>query len=986
MRLTGSSTPASAPIEIQFDGRKLRTYEGETVAAALAAHDIVALRTTTAQTQRGLWCGMGACQECLVTIDGRPNERACMTKVRADMVIESAPPQELMRATAIAPTPAAATLPVRECDLLIVGAGPAGLAAAIAAGRLALTVTILDERPAPGGQYYKPLAPSQRVSAAARLDAQFRAGAALEREARSIGVVIESNATVWGAFGPNEIGALVGDAAALYRPKRLLLATGAYERPVPIPGWTLPGVMTTGALQTLVRAYRVCPGEDVIVAGNGPLNLQLAAELVAGGVHVAAVVESASSPWHDRWVDGFELGVAAPDLLRDGLSYLLRLRRAGVPILWRAVATAAHGESRFKKVTIAQLDASGARIPRSERMIDADVLALGYGFIPSTELARALGCRVRYEDRHVGYYAVDTSEEGRTSVLGVYAVGDGADMGGARIAQARGTLAGLAIAEELGRSMARAGSTRAYEALRRARNFQRALARVFDGPRFDVQALADDTVICRCEAVTAGAVRHVLRNGFAHIGAIKRQTRCGMGRCQGRYCAPIVARMIEQASGQAPDANAWFAPRVPVKPVPVAALAFEQPEWGGHEEVAPPAPMPNANAAPRAPLTPRRAKADVAVIGGGVVGTCCAYYLAKAGVDTVLLERDELNMQASGANAGSLHVQLLSFDFGAKAQAGGVPAAETLPLGPASVQLWHELEKASGESFEIRTPGGLMVAENDAQMRFLEAKIKLEEGFGIRARLLDRNELQRLVPALSPDLVGAEFCPTEGKINPLRATYVVAGMAHKLNARVVRGVEVTSIERDSMGYFLRTSRGTVHCRMIVNAAGPWAANIARMVGLRDLPVRGAPLQMIVTEPGPRTLSYLVAHADRHLSLKQAETGGFIIGGGWTADVDAASGFARARRASIEGNLWVATRVMPALDRLRMVRAWAGMNVNIDGAPILGEAPGMPGFYNCVTANGYTLAPIVANITAELMQHGRSSVPISPYALERFAMA
>ncbi len=999
MRLTGPTIPASNPVEITFNGRKLQAYEGESIAAALSAHDIVALRRTASGSERGLWCGMGACYDCVVTVDGRIGERACMTRVRAGMVIESSPPATLAEAAPLAPLPNRGALEERHCDVLVIGAGPGGLAAAVAAGRMELHVTVLDERAQVGGQFYKPLAPSQRFTDRGKADAQMRAGSALEREARTIGVKIESGATVWGAFSPTDIGVLIGDRAVVYRPKRVVLAPGAIERPVPIPGWTLPGVMTTGALQTLARAYRVAPGKRVLIAGNGPLNLQLALELLAGGVQVVGVVETARPPWQRNLLDAIRLAAHGADLMGDGVRYLARLRSAGVPVYWRHAVVQARGDAQFREAQIMMIDAKGSPIPGSEKTLIADVLTLGYGFIPSVEIARALGCRLKYSERHVGYLTVETGDEGRTTVPGIYAIGDGADLGGARVAHWRGQIAGLTVAEVLGRSMARAGIGKALDELEHALQFQHALWRMFDAPPFNPESITSETTVCRCEGVSAGAIRQVFDEGFTSIGAVKRHTRCGMGRCQGRYCAPIAARMVQSATGIAPGPSTLFAPRPPIRPVPIAALALERPEWGGHKSasdadagdadapVSAPAqsttPLPRMVRIVREPLSPSEAHADVVVIGGGAVGTCCAYFLAEAGVDVVVLERDELNLQASGANAGSLHVQLLSFDFGPKAQAGGFPASETLPLGPESVRLWQELQSRCGESFEIQTGGGLMVAETEAQMRFLEAKIARERSFGIEAELLDANALHRLAPGLSERMIGAEFCAAEGKINPMRATYSVARRAQALGARFSIGAEVQAIESTAEGYLIRTARGVVLARRIVNAAGPWAARIAAMVGLRNLPVQGAPLQMLVTEPAPKLLNHLVAHADRHLSLKQADTGGFIIGGGWTAGTDPTIGFARPLRSSIEGNLWVAQRVVPALDRLRLVRAWAAMNVNIDGAPILGEAPGQPGFFNCVTSNGYTLAPIVGKITADLLRTGRSDIPIDPYTLERF---
>jgi NADPH-dependent 2,4-dienoyl-CoA reductase/sulfur reductase-like enzyme len=278
MRLTHRSIrPAAEAVGITFDGRPIPALPGETVAAALSAAGVLAYRRTASGEPRGLWCGMGACFDCLVTIDGRANQRACLAKVAPGMVVEGAPPAA---PAPLAPEPHAAAEEI-ACDLLVVGAGPAGLSAAIAAAEAGCDVLLLDERDAPGGQYLKPLAASHAHAAP---DRQFRQGAALRARAGAAGVAMRFGATVWGAFGVDEIAALAGGRNTVFRPKRLVIAAGAHERPVPIPGWTLPGVMTTGALQTLARANRVSPGRQVIVAGNGPLNLQLACELVEGGV------------------------------------------------------------------------------------------------------------------------------------------------------------------------------------------------------------------------------------------------------------------------------------------------------------------------------------------------------------------------------------------------------------------------------------------------------------------------------------------------------------------------------------------------------------------------------------------------------------------------------------------------------------------------------------------------------------------------------
>ncbi|SCK11903.1 Glycine/D-amino acid oxidase [Variovorax sp. HW608] len=978
-RLTHPSIAASGrPIRFWYDGQPVDGLDGETIAASLAAAGIRQMRHTRSGERRGLYCGMGACFDCLVTVDGRASQRACLTKAAEGLQVRSAMPAGTATDPLRPLTPDAGTEPSRQdVDVLVVGAGPAGLSAALAAARSGAKVLLLDERPQPGGQFYKPLAPSHEATGP--LDRQFAAGLALEYQVRQAGVRIEQGAQVWAAFSPREIGALVDGRAHVIGCSQLVIAPGAYERPVPFPGWTLPGVMTTGAGQTLARAYRVAPGQRVLVAGNGPLNLQLAAELLAGGAQVVAVLESAPRPTARQWRAMLTAARTAPDLLRDGHRYLRQLRARGVPVLWGCAVTRAEGHDGVECVHAALLDAHGRPLPSGTRRFDVDTLCLGYGFIPSTELARMLGCEHRLAQRHLGYLATVTQDDGASSLPGVYVVGDGADMGGSRVALARGTLAGTAAARNLGRRAPE--PTEAVALLRRASSFQQALWTIYQAPPVSLSCMSDETVLCRCEEISFGSVREQIRAGRDTLAALKRNTRLGMGRCQGRYCAVTAARLVGEMTGQPPGVEQYLAPRPPAKPVPAGALGFEKPEWGGHR----PAITPNLARPVSVPPLESNLQTEVLVIGAGVLGSCLGYYLSQAGMDVTVVDRDDLNLQASGANAGSLHVQLLSFDFGSRAQEGGGPAAATLPLGPMSVRLWQQIEDDCGEDLEIKITGGLMVADSDEGMRFLQAKAALERSHGIDAQVIDGAELRRLAPALSAQLLGAELCPLEGKINPLRATYAVARRAQEQGARMLRGCDVQVIERlpgNAAGFNVRTSRGTIRAGRVINASGAWSSTVGDMLGVK-IPVKGAPLQMIVTEPAPALVDHLIAHANRHLSLKQAASGALLVGGGWTAAFDESMRLNRAERASIEGNLWVARQVLPAIAGLHIVRCWAGMNVNIDGAPILGEVPGLPGFYNAVTSNGYTLAPITARLVTDLITRGRTEIDITPFLIDRF---
>jgi D-hydroxyproline dehydrogenase subunit alpha len=605
-----------------------------------------------------------------------------------------------------------------------------------------------------------------------------------------------------------------------------------------------------------------------------------------------------------------------------------------------------------------------------DRSYDVDVVALNLGFQPETGLARGLGVKHRFVDVGFGHLASETDEDGRTSVASVFAVGDGASLGGSRVAMARGRLAGLAAARDLGLDAPDEPATRA--ALARAVAFQDALWTLFRPIRLPAGSLSDDTIVCRCEDVTAGRLRQELANGLTSLPALKKATRAGMGRCQGRFCSATVARLCPEA----PDDFAFAAPRVPLRPVPAVPLMFEAPEFEAPLLELPNPPV-HLHKLPSVEQETRRC--DVLVIGGGLAGLCSAYFLAKDGVDVLLAERDEAGMAASTANAGSLHVQLLSYDFTDETPEDGGQAAHTLPLAPRSIALWQQIAAEVGEDLGIRTEGGLMLAEDAAGVEWLRRKSAMERRWGIESHVLGANELRALAPALSEHMVGADFVPAEGYGDPLRGTMAVLKLAQRAGARLLRGAEVQAISREGAAWHVRTTKGLIVAGKVVNATGPWAARIGRMVGL-DLPVTGTVQQVIVTEPAPPMTKHLVALANRHLSLKQQASGGFLVGGGWFGGFDPASGRTHNLRRNIEGNLWVCARVLPVLRSLSFIRSWTGINPAIDRAPILGEAPGLPGFFNAVSANGYTLGPIIGRITADAVR----GEPVDPhFRLERF---
>ena len=557
-------------IEIEFEGQRLQAQAGESLAAALTAHGVMALRTTRNAAARGMFCGMGVCQDCLVEVDGKPEQRACMTKVDRPMSVRRA-----VHGRALVPAEAhsSAEVVTERPELLVIGAGPGGLSAAIAARQAGAQVVVVDERSQAGGQYFKQI--GVEASAGLAADQQHREGAALIEAARGLGVEIRSGVMVWGAFDPDGYAAVAQGRSYRFAPKATIVATGAYERGWPVPGWTLPGVMTTGAAQTLWRTARRLPGRRVLIAGNGPLNLQLAAELIEGGAEVVAVVEAAKRPGLTQLGALCAMAIASPALVRDGLRYHLRRRAGGAEMIYGMMLASVDKGSGGLHVRIVDVKPPKPGSPMRERAFDVDVVCLGYGFEPSNELLRVLGCGHDFDPvrRHL---VTRRDERGRTDVAGTYALGDCTGLGGARAALAEGTLIGLCAAEDLGYGIDRTLAARRASAtatLARHRHFQRALWSLYAAPAYSARLATPETLICRCEEITFGQVEAALAESMSEVGAVKRRTRLGMGRCQGRYCAPVLESLMAERLGQPRGEFSGFAPRVPVKPVSIEELA-----------------------------------------------------------------------------------------------------------------------------------------------------------------------------------------------------------------------------------------------------------------------------------------------------------------------------------------------------------------------------------------------------------------------------
>lgn len=467
-------------------------------------------------------------------------------------------------------------MPVSACepyDLAVIGAGPAGLAGAVTASEHGLSVALLDASEQVGGQFYRTPAPQLGATRPEALHHDWAAFADLrERQRAGTGITHFPGHHVWTVTRQGDelwaVHAVTGADGTGERPVRvtaraILIATGAYERQLPFPGWTLPGVVGAGGAQAMLKSGLVLPGIGatpaqaeprargrVVVAGSGPLLLAVASSLAAAGAKVPAVVESSG---YLRYARHPRALATNPHKLLEAVVHGSALLRHRVRLRTRSAVTEVHGVERVEAVTVSRLDRDWRPVRGTGRRIECDALATGHGLAPQIELAVTLGCATRPTADGCSVLVLDGLQE--TSVPGVWAAGETGGVGGARLARVEGELAAIAVAARLGGRADHARSAHVAR-LRRSRDRMRSFADAMaaahaPGPGWP-EWLADDTDVCRCEEVTAGTVREAVDDlGARDARTVKLLTRAGMGWCQGRMCGAAVACLAAGAHGTA---------------------------------------------------------------------------------------------------------------------------------------------------------------------------------------------------------------------------------------------------------------------------------------------------------------------------------------------------------------------------------------------------------------------------------------------------
>lgn len=452
-------------------------------------------------------------------------------------------------------------------DLLIVGAGPAGMAAAVTARRHGLSVRVVDDQPAPGGQIWRGIETVAATPRAKRLGESYLSGAERAAAFRSCGALYEPESQLWQIEPGFRAFVTRGGKARIVTAQAVILATGAQERPMPFPGWTLPGVLTAGAAQILLKTADSVPEKPVWIAGCGPLPLLYMTQLLAAGGCIAGFLDTTPRGRLGAALRHLPQGLGRLGDLLKGLSWSLALRRAGVPIIRHVTELRAEGEGRLQRLRYLTEDGREAEVP-------AEVLLVHEGVVPNIHAPLALGCAVRW---HAGQhcYVPVLDAWGESSQANIFVAGDGAGIGGAEAAEPRGRLAALRVAAKLGR-LDEATAETAAAPERRALVSALALRPFLDAlyaPRPQLYAPPDETLVCRCEEVTAGELRARAVEGRPGPNQLKAFTRAGMGPCQGRQCGYSMAHIIAAAQNRPVEEVGFYRIRPPLKPVTLGELA-----------------------------------------------------------------------------------------------------------------------------------------------------------------------------------------------------------------------------------------------------------------------------------------------------------------------------------------------------------------------------------------------------------------------------
>lgn len=459
---------------------------------------------------------------------------------------------------------------IKKVDLVVLGAGPSGVAAANVASKEGAEVVIIDENSSAGGQIYR-APPNEFQPQNSFKSDEFREGEKQRNILKNSNVKALFKHRVWSVSSDLVVSTVGPNGLSSWHARSLIIANGALERIIPFPGWTIPGVIGLAASTILLKSQYVLPGQSTVVAGCGPLLIAVANGIIKSGGKVSAIIDLNSK---SDWIKAFPRLLSRPDQLFKGMSWFANIMKAGIKLYGGHAVTNTKQVDNVLRISIAPINSAGSILDsKNQKIVEGDCLAIGHGLFPSTEITRLLKAKHIYDPLKGGWVPL-IDDDFRSSIPGVYIAGDATGISGAFSAVQKGRIAGMAAVRDLN-----VMSSQKYKAkikseliiLKKNENFGKAAVRLMKFRPELIQTITSETIVCRCEDVFRSEIDEAIESGARDLNQLKAWTRCGMGPCQGRTCSEAIEAILASKVGSRELAGQWTG-RTPLRPVPIEQI------------------------------------------------------------------------------------------------------------------------------------------------------------------------------------------------------------------------------------------------------------------------------------------------------------------------------------------------------------------------------------------------------------------------------
>ena len=459
---------------------------------------------------------------------------------------------------------------IKKVDLVVLGAGPAGVAAANVASKEGAEVVIIDENSSAGGQIYR-APPNEFQPQNSFKSDEFREGEKQRNILENSDLTALFKHRVWSVSSDLVVSTVGPNGLSSWHARSLIIANGALERIIPFPGWTIPGVIGLAASTILLKSQYVLPGQSTVVAGCGPLLIAVANGIIKSGGKVSAIIDLNSK---SDWIKAFPRLFSRPDQLFKGMSWFANIMKAGIKLYGGHAVTNTKQVDNVLRISIAPINSAGSILDsKNQKIVEGDCLAIGHGLFPSTEITRLLKAKHIYDPLKGGWVPL-IDDDFRSSIPGVYIAGDATGISGAFSAVQKGRIAGMAAVRDLN-----VMSSQKYKAkikseliiLKKNENFGKAAVILMKFRPELIQTITSETIVCRCEDVFRSEIDEAIESGARDLNQLKAWTRCGMGPCQGRTCSEAIEAILASKVGSRELAGQWTG-RTPLRPVPIEQI------------------------------------------------------------------------------------------------------------------------------------------------------------------------------------------------------------------------------------------------------------------------------------------------------------------------------------------------------------------------------------------------------------------------------